>query len=549
MAIKCNRWLFVFVLGVSQAFVFGSTQAAQGADTHAELVQLFEEFREFVKPSVTDGVPDYTQAAMNEHRASLSGFQDRLSEMDVSAWPVSEQVDYQVVRAEMNGLDFYHRVLQPWFHNPGFYGTQRIPGFPSRGDGINVFMIEFPLTDDEVADLAMQLKAVPKLFDQARQNLSAPARELAKIAIRTKEKKILMFENLTGRLKRHHQELVPDAELALAAVRAYRDWLIETQDEMTFPAGVGKENFNWWMKNVWLYPKTWEECMNTAQREYGRAVAYLKLEENRNRHIPELPYVATRDGHARLWNKAEDHATRFARTSELFTVPDYLTPSGPHRPWVAHSDRDGECAEFFEQAERHDPMAQVGHNHLGHHLDSLRRQRDDRPIRSARALYGGLRAEAVSTFMEESAMVSGLHEGWELSPRSREVIYISLAWRAIRAIAALKMQSNEFTMDQALAYCVKQCPRGWECKEDMDTWYDIEINMLLPGHATTYINGKNEIERLMADRAMQQGNAFNMKDFFDSFFASGMIPISLTRWELTGLDNDVRQFVDPPKGL
>jgi hypothetical protein len=542
MTHKRNSFLLLVILGASLTFLYGSTQDDKRSSSHTELVILFKEFRELAKPTLTDGIPDYRQATMAEQWDSLKELQDRLAGMDISTWPVSQQVDHHIVRAEMNGLDFYHRVLQPWAHNPGFYGTELIAGFPSRGDGINVFMIDFPLTDDAAVDLQVQLQAVPKLIDQARQNLTAPARELAIIAIRTKEKKILMFKDLAERLRPHHPELVPFAEQALTAVTAYRDWLIQTKDKMTFPAGVGKENFNWWMKNVWLYPHTWEEHMNTALREYQRAIAFLKLEENRNKKYPELPYVSTEQEHASLWNRAEDHATQFVRNKEILSVPDYLTHSGPHRPWVPPSERDGECAEFFEQAERHDPTAQVGHNHLGHHLDRLRLQRDDRPIRNSYPLYGGLRSEALSTFMEEGMMVAGLHDEWELNPRSREVIYISLAWRATRAIADLKLHSNEFTMDQALQHCVEWCPRGWECKRDMDTWYDLHYSMLQPGHATIYINGKNEIERLMADRAMQLGAAFDLREFMDGFLGLGMIPFSLARWEMTGLDDETMKL-------
>lgn len=66
--------------------------------------------------------------------------------------------------------------------------------------------------------------------------------------------------------------------------------------------------------------------------------------------------------------------------------------------------------------------------------------------------------------------------------------------------------------------------------------------MLQPGHATIYITGKNELERLMADRAMQLGDTFNLQEFMDSFFASGMIPISLARWEMTGLDDEIKKL-------
>ncbi len=535
---------FVFLACIPEFYCTAETGGSlvAGSSNYADLVSIFNEFREFQQPEIINGVPDFTAVAMKKQYRGLKEFQKRLAAMDISDWPVSQKVDYHLVRGEMNGLNFHHRILLPWVHNPGFYGTQRIPGFPSRGNGINIFMIDFPLTENRITNLQMQRQAVPKLFKQAKQNLTEPAQELAIIAIRTKEKKILMFKDLVERLKSHHPELVLHAEQALTAVTDYRNWLVQTKDEMTFPAGVGKENFNWWMKNVWLYPHTWEESMNTALREYQRAVAFLKLEENRNKKHPQLPYVSTEKGHAHLWNKAEDYLTRFVRNNEIFSVPDYITPSGPHRPWVAPSDRDGDCAEFFEQAERHDPMAQVAHNHIGHHLDNLRHRRDDRPIRSSYPLYGGLRSEALSTFMEEGLIPAGLHDEWDLSPRSREVIYISLAWRAIRAVADLKLHSNEFTMEKALQHCVEWCPRGWECKTDMDTWYDFDISMLQPGHATIYITGKNELERLMADRAMQLGDTFNLQEFMDSFFASGMIPISLTRWEMTGLDDEIKKL-------
>ena len=76
----------------------------------------------------------------------------------------------------------------------------------------------------------------------------------------------------------------------------------------------------------------------------------------------------------------------------------------------------------------------------------------------------------------------------------------------------------------------------------MDTWYDLHYSMLQPGHATIYINGKNEIERLMADRAMQLGAAFNLREFMDDFLNLGMIPLSLARWEMTGLDDEILQL-------
>ena len=92
-------------------------------------------------------------------------------------------------------------------------------------------MLDFPLKKGEAAALQKQLEALPMLLDQAKKNLTDPARELAIIAIRTKEKKVLMFQDLIKRLKSHHPDLVLAAEHALAAVEGYRNWLIQTASQ------------------------------------------------------------------------------------------------------------------------------------------------------------------------------------------------------------------------------------------------------------------------------------------------------------------------------
>jgi hypothetical protein len=54
--------------------------------------------------------------------------------------------------------------------------------------------------------------------------------------------------------------------------------------------------------------------------------------------------------------------------------------------------------------------------------------------------------------------------------------------------------------------------------------------------------GKMEMLKLLGDREHQLGDKLDLKAFNDAFLASGTIPISLTRWEMTGLDNEVKEF-------
>ena len=67
-----------------------------------------------------------------------------------------------------------------------------------------------------------------------------------------------------------------------------------------------------------------------------------------------------------------------------------------------------------------------------------------------------------------------------------------------------------------------------------------------PGYGTSYLIGKIEIEKLIAERRRQLGDAFTMKRFMDEFNAAGLVPASLLRWELTGRQPDeVRQMLSP----
>jgi uncharacterized protein (DUF885 family) len=48
--------------------------------------------------------------------------------------------------------------------------------------------------------------------------------------------------------------------------------------------------------------------------------------------------------------------------------------------------------------------------------------------------------------------------------------------------------------------------------------------------------------KVFRDRAQQLGDDFNLKEFMDEFMAAGMIPMSLTRWEMTGYDDEIKKL-------
>ena len=117
-----------------------------------------------------------------------------------------------------------------------------------------------------------------------------------------------------------------------------------------------------------------------------------------------------------------------------------------------------------------------------------------------------------------------------------------LAERAARAIAGLYLHSNTFTMEQAVEFTSKWTPRGWLPAGSKMARSERQLYLQQPGYGTSYIIGKIEIEHLMAERALQQGDDFKLKTFMDEFRAAGLSPVSLIRWELTGKDDEIRRM-------
>lgn len=98
--------------------------AVAAAETgHAALVQLFTDWREFNHPTMVRGRPDYSAKAMAAKAAGLPQFRRRLAAISTTGWSATQRGDYRLVEAEMNGLDFFLRVLKPWARDPGFYQT------------------------------------------------------------------------------------------------------------------------------------------------------------------------------------------------------------------------------------------------------------------------------------------------------------------------------------------------------------------------------------------------------------------------------------------
>jgi hypothetical protein len=494
-----------------------------------------------------DGAPDYTAARMAAAHDELEDYRTRLEAIDSSDWPVAQQVDWHIVRAEMNGFDFNCRVLRPWARDPAFYQSvwtyqSDVPAHegPTNHALVELWTYEFPLTEDEEARFARELGTIPPLLAQARLNLTGNARDLWITGIRNIRDQGKVLAGLEERAGSSGSEELREAiRAARAATGAMVAWLEAQVPSKTGPSGIGKENYTWYLQNVHLVPLTWEDEVRLLQRELRRAWSSLRLEEHRNRDLPGLVAAATPEEYDQRADAAATRLMTFLSDNKVLPVLPNMEPALREHlgAFVPESERN-----FFWIGAHFDPTPLFTHFYHWWDLAQIRDDPHRSPVRRGALLYNifDSRAEGVATGVEEMFMHAGLHDDHR---RSREIVWILLAQRAARGLGSLYAHANEMTMAEAGGVHVEWTPRGWMKTEPELLRFEQHLYLRQPGYGTSYVTGKYLFEQLLADYSKQKeerGEPFVLSDFFAEMNALGVIPMTLIRWEMTGLGEEVR---------
>lgn len=515
----------------------GQASPGSGSSGYEELVSFFKDWRSFQKPKLVEGVPDYGSAAMAAQHRELAAFRKRLDAIDPSGWPIPQQADYHVVRAEMKGLDFDHRVRKPWAHNPAFYVTvfleesdQPNREGPFAEGAVEVWSYKFPLSPEDAGRIASGLQAIPKLLAQAKTNLTGNGRDLWIHGTKSIRQQSADLATLASKLEgAPYASLKSDIERAKKATEESANWLESQSASKTGPSGVGIENYDWYVKNVQLAPYTWAEEVALMERELARSSALLAMEELKNARLPAQKPVASAEEFDRKFNAAVTEYMTFLRDREILTIEPWMDPAVRERIGTYSAGP----REFFGEVDYRDP--EVMRTHGYHWFDKARMIHAPHAsqIRRRALLYNidNTRTEGHATGWEELMMQAGM---FDARPRSRELVYILVAQRAARALGGLYVHGNRMTLEQASAFAVARTPRGWLRMDGGLVWGEQHLYLQQPGYGTSYLIGKIEIEKLLAERKQQLGDRFRMKQFMDEFNAAGLIPATLIRWEMTG---------------
>ena len=522
-----------------------------GNGSYLELIKLLDEYLEFRDPGgekphqiirdragqAIDPLTDYSEVAIDAQREKIKGFQARIQDMDVASWGRGQQVDYLAVRSRLNQADFMLHLSRPWARDPGFYVDRML----------RLTFTELPVEGAERESFLAKLRAIPVLVSEAQKHLDDVSADYAGLASHKLNQSdgvghgfpyraeppagvLGWYDDLLTRAE-VQPDLIGDIQAARGAVQSFDTWLESRRAQWTAPAGVGETAFDWYLKHVKLMPWTSSELVLLGRRELDRLWADYALERHRNQALPELtPAVSAGDYQQRI-DAADRRIRQFLKEQAIISVPDDVGVLDTNVPWIV---RPG-GRNFWEEIQFRDPSPDHLHAVIpGHRFDGIIASRSEHPVRSK--IYSAARVEGWATYLEEAMLQAGLFED---QPRVRELIQIFGIFRAARVPADVWLQTRQMNVNEVVDYWLPRVPY----LDRNVARVDAEIYLRRPpGYGIGYTIGALQMQRLLADRKRQLGDEFDLKTFHDELMHAGRLPLSLIRWEMTGLDDEVRHF-------
>jgi hypothetical protein len=542
----------------------GVIPRAAYADTLAELGAQFWEWRARQQPFSEDDIPrldrpadfsiDWSASHVSVWRKELAEFEQRWKAINVAGESVENQVDYRLIGSALARVHWELDLEQGWQRNPMFYVQQTL-------GAVQILLLQPPpFSPERQAQLVARVESIPATVQSAQANLISMRRPFALLAIDA-------LDNLGGRWaavqdalsplldEATRQRLLKSSPDAIEALNNFRVWLQGRLDSLPVETSVGREKYEYFLKQVALLPYTPERVLEMGTAEWARSIAFESYEHERDAAVPPLVLLASQAAQIALESKQELQIRDFLEKHNLLSVPawlrhyrnlpipDYVRPfsaltvtddlTSPARVsenGTSYIRHPAPSLGFFALSTAKDPRPIIVHEGVpGHYMQLAISGANDDLIR--RHYYDSGPNEGIGFYAEELMLQAGLFDD---SPHTREIIYNFMRLRALRVEVDVKLALGDFTLDQAADYLAKTVPMDAVTAKE-----EAAMFASTPGQAISYQIGKLQIMGLLAAARAQQGGAFSLRKFHDFIWKNGNVPISLLRWELLNDPSDV----------
>lgn len=517
---------------------------------------------------------DLSSQTIGAQVGALHRFRTLFNQVDSGNLSSEARADRDLLIANIMGTLLALEQIRAWEKNPDIYSSS------TAASAFTIMSRKFAPAEVRLKSLTEREQKMPKLLDQARQNLKNPPRIYAEVAL----------EQIPG-IVGFFQKDVPDAfaeakdpaikqafnnanSQLITALQKYGEYLkAEVLPHSTGDFKIGADNY----RKKLLYDEMVDTPLDrlleigTAnlrqnQEEFKRVAAEIDpnktarqiLEElERDHPAPDQLLQSFRDTFSSLRG--------FIDQKHIITIPSPVLPTLEETPpferalTTASMDTPGPYESVAKEAyfnvtlpEANWPKEQVddymsGFNrgtiistavhetYPGHYVQFLWMK--DAPSKVRKLLGSSTNAEGWAHYCEQMMLDEGYGQPGMGARNDREAKMLRLGQlqdallRNARFIVGIKMHTGQMTFDEAKEFFVNE---GYQVRSVAEK--EAKRGTSDPTYLV-YTLGKLQIMKLREDYKKMKGDQFSLEEFHNAFMRQGFPPIKIVRQALLGNDS------------
>jgi uncharacterized protein (DUF885 family) len=546
-----------------------SLPAAAGPVEFRKVAHEYYQWRDAAYPVATSAagdhrfdarLTDYSMTEVVRRRQHAGELLTHVGSLATDGWSKDDRIDLVLFHAELAGVDFFGRKLNPEGSDPQLYVNE------CTNSIFTLLQKDYAPRRTRALAATARLEQVPALLRTARANLTQPVKLYASLAIQAArggdDLYTVSLMTLADELSAaERKRLIRARDSAVNALHQYADWLDAGLSQMPEWQAMGEASYNYLLKRVLLLPFEARDVAHLGEIELTRYRALEAMlrdpslaspDPSRAKHVPkdEAEFLAAYE--SRLQEIVE-----FLRANRLVTIPPYIgpfqirqlpeafKPTSPggfmNPPGIYDKDPGGfyyiptynpKSGNFYIRAAIEDPRPILGHEGIpGHFLqisianhveDEIRRQQGDSVFAEGWALYG-----------EEMLMREGLYP--DNSAAQGQILRLS-RYRAARIGVDVNLHTGRWSFEQAVKYFMEAGGLDREAAEG-----EAAGAASNPSQKISYITGKWQIMRLLGRYRDSQGAGFRLGAFHDQLISYGTLPLSVIEWLMFDDESSLRE--------
>jgi len=565
--------LSIFLPGARANEADEKFQKLAAAYIEAELVANPEQATELGDHRFDDRLTDYSRAALDKTLASQKQFRIDVGTIDAAKLSGPNNVDLRILKDSIDNRIFELEQLKEADWNPLVYNQ-------SLANSLYLLVArDFDTPEKRIPNLRKRMEAIPRVIDQARQNLQHPPRVYTETAIEQIAGAVnLVREGLTPLLDRAPQmkkEVTPSQEKTAKALEEYKKWL---QDDLLKRSDgdfrLGADKFRRKLRFALASELSMEEIMQRARAdlEKTQSAIYETALPLYKKYFPKADQATLADKKkvttGVLDKLAEQHpddntivgyaqkimgeATDFVKKHDLVTVPQtpieiIVMPEFKRGQAIAYCDSPGPLEKngktFYAVAPtpndwpkpRKDSFFREYNNYMirdltvheampGHYLQLAHANEFKAPTMVRSIFRSGTFIEGWAVYTEQLMAETG-YGGPEVKMQQ-----LKMRLRVdCNAILDQSIHAGNMTEQQALDLMMKE---GFQQEgEAVAKWKRARLSS---AQLSTYFVGVTEHLDLRDKAKAKAGASFDQKKYNDTVISFGSPPVKYVR-ELMGL--------------